>query len=705
MPLKTTNILVRLVCGLVSVMAASVAMAANAPDPTGHWKGEIKLPHQTLDINIDFSQQDNAWVGDISIPQQGAVDLPLTDIVVGDEIISFAITGVPGDPKFSGKMTDDGNTMTGEFTQAGNQVTFTITRGDDLKAEAIEALQGFDKFVDQAIKDWNVPGFAIGIVVDDEVVFAQGFGYRDLDKRYPVTPKTHFAIGSCTKAFTTFLLGLLVDDGKMEWNTPVNQYIPEFRLYDEYATNHITPRDLVTHRSGLPRHDLMWYNSSFSRKEIVERLRFLEPSKQLREKFQYNNLMFLSAGYLGGQLADSTWEEAIKQRIFKPLGMNNSNLSVDDSQKGDNFALPYEEKDDEIRLMSFRKIDNVGPAGSINSNIEDMTNWVRMHLNKGKFKGIQIISEEILKDLHTPQMAIAAMPKDKEFSPRSYAMGWGVDTYHGHYRVSHGGAIDGFIASVTLFPHDRVGIVAFANKNGTGFPNLMALHAADRILGNPSKDWNAKALKLRKMGKETQKEADKKKDLVRKSGTSPAHTLEEYAGDYEHPGYGALKVSINNDQLVMAYNNIPTPLQHWHYEVFNGLENPDDAAFEDFKIRFLTNMKGGVDAIAAPFEPSVDEIIFTKKAESKLSDPTYLAKFLGKYELSGQTITVGIKGNVLTLVVPGQPLYELVADRDDEFNLKEVSGYSVKFVKDENGEYFARFNQPNGVFDTKRLKD
>lgn len=702
---KLKNSFIKFVCGLAITLASTTAMATNAPDITGHWKGAIELPGNELAFDIDFKQKDGEWTADISIPAQGAANVPLVNIVINEGQIIFEMPGVPGDPKFSGKITDDGKKISGEFSQSGHTVPFAITLGDDKIADAIEALKDFDQFVNQALTDWNVPGFSIGIVVDDEVVFAQGFGYRDLDKRYPVTPKTLFAIGSSTKAFTTFLLGLMVDDGKMEWNTPVNQYLPEFRMFDDFATNHVVPRDLVTHRTGLPRHDLMWYNSSFTRKEMVERLRFLQPSKQIREKFQYNNLMFMTAGYLGGRLSGSTWEQAVKQRIFKPLGMNSSNFSVDDSQKNEDFSLPYEEKDDEIRLMSFRNIDNVGPAGSINSNIEEMTNWVRMHLNKGKFNGKQIISEDVLKDLHTPQMAIAAMPKDSEFSPRSYAMGWMVDTYLGHYRVSHGGAIDGFIASVTLYPHDGVGIVAFANKNGTAMTEYMARHAADLVLGNPSRDWNGEALERHAKGKKEQKEAEKKKNLVRKSDTSPSHTLEEYAGDYEHPGYGILKIAVNNDQLEMTYNNIPTSMEHWHFEVFSGLENPDDRVFEDHKIRFLTNMKGNVEAIATPFEPSVDDIIFTKKSESKLSDPQYLAKFLGKFELAGQTITVGLKGNVLTLVVPGQPIYELEPDQDDEFNLKGISGFSVKFVKDDSGKYFARFNQPNGVFDTKRVEE
>jgi hypothetical protein len=413
-------------------------------------------------------------------------------------------------------------------------------------------------------------------------------------------------------------------------------------------------------------------------------------------------MMFLTAGYLAGQLTGSTWEEAVKQRIFTPLGMTQTNLSVTDSQKAPDFALPYEEKDDEIRKMSFRNIDNVGPAGSINSNVEDMTKWLIVHVNKGKLAGQPIINEATLLEMHTPQMAIAAIPEEPELSPTSYGMGWFCNTYRGHYRVSHGGNIDGFSALVTLFPRDGLGIVVLVNKNAAALPGLATLHAADRILGLEFKDWNGEALEKREIAKAAQKEAEEKKDTLRKPDTKPAHAMEEYAGKYEHPGYGILEIQLQDGQLVMVYNNIVTPLEHWHYEVFNGLENPDDHTFEDLRIRFLTNMKGDVDAVAVPLEMMVDEIIFERRPDDRMSDPEYLARFLGDYEIANQTISINLKGDVLTLNVPGQPSLDLVPDRDDEFNLKGIAGISIKFVVGDDGSVTMSLKQPNGVFETKR---
>lgn len=459
----------------------------------------------------------------------------------------------------------------------------------------------------------------------------------------------------------------------------------------------------MTHRSGLPRHDLVWYNNlTLSRKQLVERLRYLEPNEDLRAKWQYNNLMFVTAGYLAGQLTGGTWEEAVRTRVFKPLDMSNTNFSVEESRKSDDFALPYEEKDDQLREMAFRNITTVGPAGSVNSNIDDMIKWIRVHLNRGKAGERRILSEATAQDLHTPYMVISVLPEEPEVSPGSYALGWMTDTYRGHYRVRHGGGIDGFTALVTLYPRDGVGMVVLANKSGTGLPGLVTLHGSDLALGLAYKDWNGEALAKWKTAKQAQKEAEEKARTLRKTGTKPAHPLEAYAGDYEHPGYGILQINVQDQQLAMGFNGITTSLEHWHYETFNGLENPVDRTFEDVKLTFRTNQRGNVEAVSAPFDPLVPEIVFTRKAEDRMSDPQYLRRFVGVYELLDKEITIGIEGCVLTLYVPGQPVYELVPDREDEFKLKGLAGFSVRFETSEDGTIKAFINQPNGVFEVTR---
>ncbi len=686
----------------LSFLVTQTVQAADSADLSGSWKGEIAVPGSPLEFDIDFKKSGDVWSGDISIPIQATKDFALADVMASGDEISFAMPGVPGDPAFSGKLSEDGETISGDFTQGGGIIPFTMTRGDDRVALAKASLEGFAEFADETRQAWNATGLAIGIVVDGEVVFAEGFGYRDAETKKPVTSKTLFAIGSTTKAFTSLTLGTLVDQGKLDWDKPLINYLPKFQLYDDYATTHITPRDLVTHRSGLPRHDLAWYNNkTWSRDELVRRLRFYEPTKELREKFQYNNMMFLTAGYLGGQLTGGTWEQAVQKRIFDPLDMRYSNFSVEDSKKTNDFAYPYREKDDVVSRIPFRNIDNVGPAGSINSNVEDMLKWVRLHLGDGTFSGKKIINQATLDELHNPQIVMGRPATRPELSSPSYAMGWMVRNYRGHRLVEHGGGIDGFITTVAFYPDDGVGIVAFTNSE-TGLPTLVRRHAIDRILGLDPIDWQGEANAKWVEGKKHQKEAEKNKDKFRHEKTAPSHELEAYAGTYAHPGYGEAAMTIVGNALTLTYNDITTPFEHWHYDVFNGLENKDDPTFEDFRIQFRSNMKGDIAELRMPLEGTLDPIVFEKKADSRMYDPKYLKRFVGVYTLATQEVTISIQGNVLTAIVPGQPTYTLDPTGTDEFDLRGIVGFSVRFVGGKGGATSAWFNQPNGVFEAKR---
>jgi CubicO group peptidase (beta-lactamase class C family) len=695
----------------LTLTGAAPALAAET-SPAGHWDGEINIPGTKLGIDVDLTQDGGAWKGDISIPLQGAKDLPLLNVKADGTSVSFEIQGIPGTPTFNGALSADGAKIAGDFSQGGGKFPFELRRGAAPADTAKDALAGYDEFVDKMVKESNVPGLAIAIVKGGEVVYAKGFGYRDVEKKLPVTPDTLFAIGSSTKAFTTFTMATLVDEGKLDWDKPVRTFLPGFRMYDADTTELITPRDLVTHRSGLPRHDLVWYNNfTNSRKEIVERLRYLEPNEQLRAKWQYNNLMFLTAGYLVESITGKSWEDNVRERIFEPLGMNHSNFSVAESQQTEDYSLPYrEDDDDKILLMPFRDISMIGPAGSINSSANDMAKWVKLHLGNGTVGdgpgNKQIISAATLADLHAPYMIMGVPPERPEFSAPSYALGWMVDSYRGHPRVEHGGNIDGFSALVTLLPQDDLGMVILTNKNGTGTPERLVRHTLDRFLKLDPIDWQGEALAKRAQGKEADKEAKAKKDTVRKPGTKPAHTLAEYAGDYENPGYGPLKVAAVGDRLELTYNGITAPLEHWHYEVWNGKEGAaKDPTFDDSKFLFQGDVKGNVSAVSAQFEPQVKDIVFTKKPDARFSDPAYLARFTGDYELSGQTATFSLTGNTITITLPGQPAAHLVPGLGNEFVLKELSAVSINFVEDAKGNVTgANFNQPGGVYFLKKTK-
>ncbi len=455
------------------------------------------------------------------------------------------------------------------------------------------------------MKTWGTPGLAVGIVKDGKVVFAEGFGKRDVEKSLPVTSKTRFILGSTTKAFTTMAMGILVDDGKLDWDKPVIHYIPRFKLMDEYATLQATPRDLATHRTGLPRHDMVWGNSSFSLEELVESLQFLEPSRDLRTAFQYNNLMYIAAGYLVGQVSGSSWEEVIRERIFKPLGMADSGCTVPELLSAEEFSYAYAREKEKLAALPFppptdKLMYGARASGSVNTTAEDMCKWMLLHLNKGTAGGKQIITSANLLQMHTPQIPIPWRPAEKsEFMYPSYGLGWMIDSYRDHYRVHHGGATMGFFSYVSLFPHENLGIVVLVNLGGA-LPTIVANYASDVLLGLDPLDWNKKAQDQMKAAAAPQEK--------RVEGTKPAHKLEDYAGEYNHPAYGLLKVEAAQDKLTASFHGYSSPLEHWHYETFRIAE----ADLRGTKLTFQTNLRGEIVSVSAPLESAVKEIVFQR---------------------------------------------------------------------------------------------
>jgi len=691
------------------VLAASVAFAQDSVD--GHWKGTIDAPDQSIEIQVDFNTAEGVLTGEISIPAQGARDVALAEVVLSGTSIQFKIPGIPGDPAFEGNFSDEGDRISGTFHQGGAEMTFHLVRGDDPAAAARAALEGFGEVIEKAMKDFNVPGVALAVVAGGEVVFAEGFGYRDLENELPMTKESLFAIGSTTKAMTATLLGMLVDEGKLEWDEPLFTYLPKFRLSDPITTERITPRDLVTHRSGLPRHDLLWYNyNDPTRAEMIARMAHLELTEDLRAKFQYNNLMFMTAGYLAGQLSGTTWEAAMRDRLFAPLGMERSGFSFQDSQKDPDHALPYRENDDdELERIPFRDIPVVGPAWSVNSSVNEMSRWLLLNLRGGKIGDEQLINPSTLSEIQSPQMTTGATQNRPDISAGTYGMGWWVDTYRGHRRISHGGGIDGFTTSVMLFPDDDLGLVSF-NNIGSGLPFLINRHAADRVLGLEEEDWLGEALEERIKGKEAGEKAEEKKGMTRVEGTRPSHPLEDYPGEYDNPGYGTLTIARDGDNLKLRYNDIEAPLEHWHYDVWSGAETDDGPTyptFEDQKFLFRGNEDGLIAEVESRLEPRAEPIVFRKKPDSRLFDAEYLSRFVGKYEdETGTEFNVELSGNNLILSVPGEPPYTLEPELSGRFVLQEFRVASLDFQVDEKGRVNKiMLHQPGGIFELPRVED
>ena len=441
--------------------------------------------------------------------------------------------------------------------------------------QAVAAQPGaeFDEYVNKALKDWGVPGLAIAIVKDDRVVLAKGFGVRELNKPAPVDEHTLFAIGSSSKAFTAASIAMLVDEGKLKWDDPATKHLPGFQLFDPYSTRELTITDLLSHRSGLTRGDMLWYASSYDRSEVLRRVRYLKPSWSLRSRYGYQNIMFLAAGQVIPSITGKTWDEFIRDRIFTPLGMKSSTTSIKAFTTSANVATPHSKINDKIQAVSWRNIDNIAPAGSINSNVEDMAQWVRLQLGGGMYQNQRLLSAAAIKEMQTPQTIIRLEGMQANLYPEAhfltYGLGWFLSDYRGKKVVEHGGAIDGMRAAVAMMPEEKLGLVILSNLHGNVLPVALMYKIFDIYLNAPPRDWSADMLKVRNTLEEQAKAAEKKAESERVQGTSPSLALEKYAGTFQSDMYGETKVTLENNKLVLRFGpNFTGDLQHWHYDTF-----------------------------------------------------------------------------------------------------------------------------------------
>ena len=471
---------------------------------------------------------------------------------------------------------------------------------------------------------------------------------------------------------------------------------------------------MMTHRTGLPRHDYSWYGATVPRDSLLFRIRYFEPSATLRERWQYNNFMFLAQGILAEKLTGKKWESLLSEKIFIPLGMNSSSAVISSMESGSNSSTGYRvKKDSLISKMKYMNIDAMGPAGSINSNVKDMSKWVMTWIYGGKYNGKEIIPSNYTAQAMSSQMVISsglptAEAPDVQFA--TYGFAWFLSSYRGHYLAQHGGNIDGFSANTAFYPSDSIGIVVLVNQNGSALPGLIRNAIADKMLKLPYRNWDqiAKAqVAKNKLAAATNQSSD---SLNRKLGTKPSHVISDYEGVYSNPGYGAIAVTRTGDSLSATFHSLKLKLRHYHFDVFNALvldeNNEVEEGQEPMKIKFGMNIKGDIETLSASLESSVKDIEFKKEVVVLKLSKEDLEKYAGEYELAGTKTKIYLKNDsALYLFVPGQPEYELVPARPDEFNLKVVSGYSVKFILNDKKESEAcQFIQPNGIFKATKVK-
>ena len=353
-------------------------------------------------------------------------------------------------------------------------------------------LQGLDDYIEQLLKDWNAPGVGVGIVSGDKLIFTQGYGYRDLSKKLPITDKTLWPIASNTKLFTAVAAGMLVEEGKLTWDKPITEEVPSLRFYNNDLNHTVTLRDMLAHRTGITRHDYIWYLSDFTRKEFFERIKYLEPAFPLRQEFIYNNLMYSAVGYIIELLSGKTWEQFVRERILTPLEMHRTVYTVEDMVKDADYATPFTERRDSTELYQIPFYEDGGgtdPCGGINSSIEEMSHWLRALMNDGKYNDKQILPSSVLKATLDPAMAMPnALGESRgwwEIVNSFHGMGRWQASYRGKLFTYHGGDIDGFHSQVSYLPHNDIGVVVFAigDHCGSQLRNIITYNVYERLLG------------------------------------------------------------------------------------------------------------------------------------------------------------------------------------------------------------------------------
>jgi CubicO group peptidase (beta-lactamase class C family) len=437
-------------------------------------------------------------------------------------------------------------------------------------------LKAFDQYVARGVRDWRVPGLAIAIVKDDSVVFSRGYGVLELGKPAPVTEHTRFAIGSTTKAMTSAALGMLVDEGKLRWEDRVIDHLPELRLYDPYATRELTVRDLLTHRSGLPGTDLLWARGDYTFPEMMRRLRHVRPISSFRSQWTYQNVVYAIGGAVVAKVSGMPWEDFIRARIFRPLGMMESEPMVAGIERRPNVATPHAQIRDSVRQVPIRTTDPVASAGSVWSSVSDMAKWMRFILDSGRVGTTRLLSLATFTELVTPQIRAAqgTYPALTLSKPHifSYALGWFVQDYSGETVWMHTGSIDGMTALVGLLPDRRAGVFVLANRDHAEVRHALMYKVFDLYAGNPERDWSAELRKLFPDAPGTRAIAARPANAA-----PPSLPLERYAGSYADSTFGSVEVTLTDSTLTARFGKEDLgQLEPWEYESFRARGSPPE---------------------------------------------------------------------------------------------------------------------------------
>jgi len=586
--------------------------------------------------------------------------------------------------------------------------TTAASSGAQVPKNVSAAMSGFDPYMAKVMQEWNAPGIGIGIVVRDSLVWAKGYGYRDYGQKIPYTPTTTQPIASNSKLFTVMAAGMLVSDGKLAWDEPIKRYVPDIRFFDDDLDRQITLRDMLSHRTGVTRHDLIWYESPFTRKELWDRMRYLEPSAPIRTTFLYNNLMYTAVGYAIEELSGRTWEQFVQERLLAPLQMTHTTLTIEDNIKSAEHAVPYSEKRDSSVLFKqpyYTAERAIAPAGAINSSVQDLSHWLIALMNGGKYRGTQVIPTAVIRESLQPALAMPNSGMEAfgwtELFNAAYGMGRWTASYRGHLIAYHGGDLPGFHSQVSTMPNDSIGVIVLViGDHAQPLYNALSFEIYERLLGLSRTPWTDRYNAIRLKNKAAATQARATANVGRVADTHPSHPIDDYLGEYEHPAYGVLAITRGDTGLVFDLHGIRLPLSHFHYDRF---DTPDDEQYGKWSVNFLTNPLGEVDAA----EMSLDEsaVTFRRRVPAALAAESTLRQYAGSYKApSGATVKVVYRPGV-GLVLPGNPDIDLQPWRPHQFRVAKFPDLVISFdVKD--GQVTAmRQRDPGGEYVFPRAKE
>jgi CubicO group peptidase (beta-lactamase class C family) len=464
-----------------------------------------------------------------------------------------------------------------------------------------------DKRIEKIISDWQVPGCAIGLVKNGKLIYAKGFGFRDIENKLPVTPKTLFPIASNSKLFTATAIGMLVNENKLDYDKSIKSIVPEIEFSNQNLNENITLRDMLCHRTGITGNDAIWYGSNFSRPELFTRIKYLEPVADLRVGFMYTNYMYIALGEIIKIKTGKTWEEYLTENIFKPLSMTSTVFSIEAIEKTNDFAKPYKTNfidKNKKAIGYYRQTQASGPANGINSNIIDLSNWVICQLSKGTYNNAKVIPSSLIQETMKPLNISSNSIRDKELSYELYGMGRTMTTYKNHLMTQHGGSINGFRSQITLFPDDSLGVIILTNSADHKITSYLQLEIADVILGLNKTDWHERVFERTK--KQFENQIASNSISPKNENIKQSKTLVNYTGTYEHPAYGIIQITLKDKKLHFFFKTFNEPITQISLDKF---ETSFNDQLGSYTITFNTNTKSIIDNLTLEFEGVVETFV------------------------------------------------------------------------------------------------